>query len=466
MDYLRECADEWEWQRDNIMNDDPTRSLEAAATAHAQAEAEAEAAEAEIVPEQTALSLTPKGVEHLTKLAQQAAPITSQQARVQEVTDALAPAYLKASTLELSDAEIEALQEPFPDSAVEIRPNDGLIWIPHIHISNRLNKVFRPGKWATICRRHWFDRQTIVPKTKGEPPYDISTMYGEYVLVVRGCFVGESIGGHPYQPNNPKTNFSDALESTRAEALRRICGKTLGCGAQVWDPSYSRDWVQKYAFQQHGKWHKKDKLSAQGTSHPPAAQPPRQPNSPAPTSAQAAAGQSPARKAAAPAKAATPARAQSGSGQACPKCRGTATKKSPDTDEVMFCQRCGWQWLVKTGQYYEEYDFMRVLCPMPPKGVPMAEYKANPQTLGQIARIDNKRWYGIVMNNTEAQQAEGWTSPKTGQHYPASDAALAFGRACEEAANYLEEQRQLKEEGGSRRGTESQEEPIEDDVPF
>jgi hypothetical protein len=412
--------------------------------------------EAEVVSAQTA-ALSLRGQEP----ARADSALTAQQARVSEVTDALGPAYLKASTLELSDAEIEALQEPFPDTAVEIRPNDGLIWIPHIHISNRLNKVFRPGKWATICRRHWVDRQTIVPKFKNEAPYDISTMYGEYVLVVRGCYVGESIGGHPYQPNNPKTNFSDALESTRAEALRRICGKTLGCGSQVWDPSYSRDWVAKYALQQNGKWQKK--LSPQGPSHPPVAQPPRQSS---PTSTQrAAAGPQPDR--ALP----TPPRAQSASGQACPKCRGTATKKSQDWDGVQFCQRCGWQWDLKTGQYFEGHDWQRVICTMPPKGVPMAEYKQNPQTLGQISRIDNKRWYGIVMNNTEAEQRKGWTSPKTGQFYPATDAQLAFGRACEEAANYLEEQRQLKEQGESRSGPgqpTSQEDQNDDnpDVPF
>jgi Mitochondrial genome maintenance MGM101 len=449
------------------MNDTSNLDPQAAAEAHAQMVAEAEAAEATEIhsaePVPASLTLAPNAGP-LEKIAQAVGrQITPQQARVMEVTDALAPAYLKASTLELTLEEIRALQEVFPDSAVEIRPNDGLIWIPHIHISNRLNRVFHPGKWATICRRHWIDRQTIVPKTKGEPPYDITTMYGEYVLVVRGCFVGESIGGHPYQPTNPKTNFSDALESTRAEALRRICGKTLGCGSQVWDPSYSRDWVQQYAFQQHGKWHKR--VSPQGTSHPPVA--PRQSSAPPSASKQAAAGQSAVQQAPAPA------RGQSGAGNPCPKCRATATKKSADYEGVQFCQRCGWQWLLKTGQYYEEHDFMRVICTMPPKGVPMAEYKEHPQTLGQIARIDNKRWYGLVMNNTEAKQAEGYTSPNSGKHYPATNAQLAFGRACEEAVHYLEEQRQLKEEGGRGAATRKEsnnpdpDEPHDDDdVPF
>lgn len=175
-------------------------------------------------------------------------PSSSQQLRTVEVSQALEPAYAKASQLELTDAEIAALTEPFPDSAVEIRPHDGLIYIPHIEISNRLNKVLKPGKWALVCRRHWLEN---------------SVMYGEHVLLIRGCFVGESVGGHPYVASNPKTNYSDSLESTAAEALRRICGKRLSCGSQVWVPEYARQWVAKYGVQERGKWYKRTNPSGQ-----------------------------------------------------------------------------------------------------------------------------------------------------------------------------------------------------------
>ncbi len=192
-------------------------------------------------------------VQDLTKQA--LATITPQQARVGEVSEALMGAYGRASTLELTEGEIEGLLAPFEDSQVEIRPHDGLIYIPHIHISNRLNRVFKPGKWSLVCRRHWLEG---------------GTLYGEYVLLVKGCFVGESVGGHQYQPNNPKTNYSDSLESTAAEALRRICGKRLGCGSQVWEPEYARDWVERYGVLDRGKWSKRPAL-------PPAPVPPPQP---------------------------------------------------------------------------------------------------------------------------------------------------------------------------------------------
>lgn len=195
----------------------------------------------------------------IVKLPEQRA--TPQELRVVEVNEALLPAYQKAATLELTDAEIEALQAPFPDELVEIRPHDGLIYIPHIHISNRFNKVFKPGKWALICRRHWLEG---------------NTMYGEYVLVVRGCYVGESVGGHPYQPTNPKVNYSDTLESTAAEALRRIAGKRLSCGSQVWEPEYARQWCENHSAYTNGKYARKFGATPPKTSP----KPPERPQTP------------------------------------------------------------------------------------------------------------------------------------------------------------------------------------------
>lgn len=182
---------------------------------------------------------------------------TAQELRVIEVGEALLPAYQKAATCEMTEEEIAALMRRFPDSAIEIRTHDGLIYIPHIFISNRLNEVFKPGKWSLVRRRDWFDQTS-------------STMFGEYVLIVRGCYIGESVGGHPYIPTNPKQNLSDVLESTAAEALRRIAGKRLSCGSQVWEPEYARQWVEAYATKVNGKWTRKGQLPSQLDPEPPA----------------------------------------------------------------------------------------------------------------------------------------------------------------------------------------------------
>lgn len=180
---------------------------------------------------------------------------TSQQARIDEVTEALLPAYQKASELRLSDEENKALLVPFEDEQVEIRPHDGLLYLPHIHISDRLIRVLGAGQWAMVRRREWIEGNRI---------------YAEYVMKVRGCFVGESVGAMDYHPSNPRMNYSDALEGTRGECIRRIAAKDLGCGSQVWNPEYCRQWIARYAEQVKGKWQRKGQGNTQNHLNPPA----------------------------------------------------------------------------------------------------------------------------------------------------------------------------------------------------
>jgi hypothetical protein len=169
-------------------------------------------------------------------------PATPGELRASQVDQALAPAYARASTLELTEAERSGLTAPFSDDAVEIRPHDGLIYIPHITISRRLIEVFGPAKWAMVRRREWCDGGMI---------------YAEWIMLIRGCYIGESVGAMQYHPTNPKMNYSDALEGTRGEAIRRIAAKDLGCGDQCWEPAYARHWVSQYAVQVRGRWERR-----------------------------------------------------------------------------------------------------------------------------------------------------------------------------------------------------------------
>lgn len=125
---------------------------------------------------------------------------------------------------------------------------------------------------------------------------------------------------------------------------------------------------------------------------------------------------------------------------------------------MRWCQKCGWQWEEVSGEYFEGHAWNYVICTRPPKGMKLDEYRKAPQTLGQIARLDSKRWYGLVKNSSEAESAKGYTSPASGKHYPASDAELAFGRACDQANAYLEAEK--AKQGGA--GEERVPEPPDD----
>jgi len=125
------------------------------------------------------------------------------------------------------------------------------------------------------------------------------------------------------------------------------------------------------------------------------------------------------------------------SAQGCPNCGHKAVIMSKDFDGILVCQACAWQWDVQTGDYFEEHEWQKVICPIPPPGTTKKEYDRQPMTLGQVFRVDNKRAYGLVMNNSEAKARLGrdWK----GKHYAPSDADIAFGRACDQARAHLEQ---------------------------
>lgn len=142
---------------------------------------------------------------------------------------------------------------------------------------------------------------------------------------------------------------------------------------------------------------------------------------------------------------------------ACPKCKGTATKQSEEYEAVRWCQKCGWQW-DSAGKPFESHSWMFVMCPKPPKGMTRPEYEKNPMTMGQLCRVENKRWYASVMGDTVAETRKGrdWN----GKHYDPSAADLKWAEACEQAKAHLEAQKAQKE------GAEPEDPGPEDDVPF
>lgn len=160
--------------------------------------------------------------------------VTAAQARVEGIAATLTAAYAKASTLKIDDAETAELTAPFPDEAVRrgAGGDPNLLYIEHAWVRERLHQVFKPGKWALINRRTWFD------EVQG-------FMYAECVLVIRGCFVGEAIGAQRYSARNARLNYSDAVEGAQSEALRRIAGKYLGVGLQLWKKSWCDGWFAR-----------------------------------------------------------------------------------------------------------------------------------------------------------------------------------------------------------------------------
>jgi hypothetical protein len=163
----------------------------------------------------------------------------AKQLRIEHIGKLLAAAYQSASTLKLTKDESKQLREEFPDDAIETRPHDGIIYISHMALRERLWNVFGPGHVAEICRERMMRTDT------NEIAVDL-------VLLIRGVAVAEGIGTAKYYANNPKLSFGDTVESAWSEALRRCC-KKFGVGTQVWRPAFIRDFKDKHATKRQDK---------------------------------------------------------------------------------------------------------------------------------------------------------------------------------------------------------------------
>ena len=141
--------------------------------------------------------------------------------------EVLREAYAKAGTLKVTKEEAKILAREFADEEVS-KNQDGLLYIEHIYISERLTEAFGPGQWCVIESNKWTE------PAPGRP--DQRIVYGDYVLVVRGAYIAKATASHP---TNRKTGVDDAQESCRSVALRRLAAKSsLGCGNQVWKKAY------------------------------------------------------------------------------------------------------------------------------------------------------------------------------------------------------------------------------------
>lgn len=137
-----------------------------------------------------------------------------------------------AGTLVFSKEEKKALYAPIDPVSIQIRP-DGLIYLPWIEYTKRLNAAFGGAAWALIP-------QTPEPIVKGT-----LVMWG-FHFVIKGTFIGYAFGEQQYLMTNKTMSWGDACAATKSNALMRVC-KDLGIALDLWSPDFGKEWKRKYA---------------------------------------------------------------------------------------------------------------------------------------------------------------------------------------------------------------------------
>lgn len=126
----------------------------------------------------------------------------------------------------------EILMRDLDDQDIEIRPDDGMLYLPGVRYRQRLNAAFGLGGWGL--------------RPKGEPKVNGNQVFYTAQLYCLGRFVAEAMGEGKWVPSNPKSSYGTALESAKTDALTRCC-KDIGIATQLWDPSFARRWKHEWA---------------------------------------------------------------------------------------------------------------------------------------------------------------------------------------------------------------------------
>lgn len=123
-----------------------------------------------------------------------------------------------------STKERLALLKDFDAVQVSIKPT-GEVYIQHMHLRRRLSLVLGIGQWG------------LQPMAKPQVN-DNQWMVMPWALFVRGNAISWTWGGARYQSSNKRASWSDALETTKSDALSRLC-KDFPVGSQCWDERHN-----------------------------------------------------------------------------------------------------------------------------------------------------------------------------------------------------------------------------------
>lgn len=131
-----------------------------------------------------------------------------------------------------STAQQDILHTPARDAELDVRPDNGAVYMPHVHIRRRLSAAFGVGGWRLLPS----------PGPMGAPQKQAQNRKAENIYQSWQLWIGnyaqpvaEAIGFARYYSNNPSMDYGDAIEAAKSNALMR-CAKSLDIGNLLeWD---------------------------------------------------------------------------------------------------------------------------------------------------------------------------------------------------------------------------------------
>ena|SRR3990167_4496675 len=153
---------------------------------------------------------------------------------IDERLPAMAQCMAGMQTIPLSDRANQILMAPLDPNIVEIRPVDGIPYVPQVHYRRVLNLAFGPGMWNMIptSDTHFDDENQIMSR--------------EWAIFASGRFFGKGRGEQRYIESNKKTSMATTSEGVKSSGLKRCC-KDMGIFWEISDPQWILRWKKEYA---------------------------------------------------------------------------------------------------------------------------------------------------------------------------------------------------------------------------
>lgn len=123
------------------------------------------------------------------------------------------------------------LTASIPEDIIEIRPDDGMIYLPQTEYRRILNNAFGVGGWAI--------RPLEIKKVD-----DVVVYSGE--LWAHGRYIASAMGEQRYIESNKKMSWATAVEGAKSDCITRCC-KDIGIAIDLWSPQFSKKWVAEHA---------------------------------------------------------------------------------------------------------------------------------------------------------------------------------------------------------------------------
>jgi len=129
----------------------------------------------------------------------------------------------------------DILTAPLRDDEIEIRPDDGMLYLPQTRYRLRLNQAFGVGGWALRLKPE-------------NPLVQGNRVFWPGMLYAGGRFLAEAMGEGRWIEKNAKSTYGTATESAKSDCLTRCC-KDIGVGLELWDPVFTQKWKARWAHE-------------------------------------------------------------------------------------------------------------------------------------------------------------------------------------------------------------------------